>query len=138
MRYLLLLFTFIISLSVQSSEIELVQNFIELSDATKVKGATEEDIEAVATLLSENMRYKDPKYGADLSKQEFLDGLRHWMGKAEFLQTNIKNMVVGEQAITVALISKSKMDGKVEVDEKPLMRLFEFKNGRVSLIKEYW
>ena len=51
MRKLLTLLIFLPFISL-ASNIELAEKFIELTDITKVKGATQKDIDAVAHLLS--------------------------------------------------------------------------------------
>ncbi|QBY04357.1 nuclear transport factor 2 family protein [Thalassotalea sp. HSM 43] len=121
-----------------ASPLTTVEQFVSLSDATKVKGASQADIDAVAALLTDDMRYQHPNYGADLSKADFIAGLVNYMGMADSLTSNITNKIVGDNAITIAFVSTTVMDGKQEVDGKPLMRLFEFKDGKISLIREYW
>jgi hypothetical protein len=135
-KFLFLLFL-IPSLSI-ASEINLVDQFIKLSDATKVKGATQKDINAVADLLSTQMRYQHPNYNADLSKAEFIEGLVRYMGASESLTTKVTNRIVGENAVTIAYVSTTIVNGKTEIDPKPLMRLIEFSEGKIVLVKEYW
>jgi hypothetical protein len=137
MRKFLFLLLLIPSLSF-ASEIHIVDKFIELSDKTKVVGATQADINAVAALLSEQMRYQHPNYNADLSKSEFIDGLIRYMGTAESLSTKITNRITGNQAVTIAYISTTVIDSKTEVDSTPLMRLIEFKGDKIVLVREYW
>ncbi|WP_068547709.1 nuclear transport factor 2 family protein [Thalassotalea crassostreae] len=119
-------------------ENNIVNKFIELTDKTKVIGATDADINAVANLLAEDMRYQHPNYNADLSKSEFIDGLKRYMGVADSLTTKVVNQINGKQAVTIAYISTIVMDGKTEVDPAPLMRLIEFKDGKIVLVREYW
>ncbi|WNC72867.1 nuclear transport factor 2 family protein [Thalassotalea psychrophila] len=121
-----------------ASETPLVEEFIKLSDATKVKGASQKDIDAVAALLAEDMRYQHQNYNADLSKEQFIQGLANYMGVADSLTSKITNKIVGDKAVTVSFISTTVMDGSTETDAKPLMRLFEINNGKISLIREYW
>jgi len=135
-KFLFLLFL-IPSLST-ASEINLVDQFIKLSDATKVRGATQKDINAVADLLSTQMRYQHPKYNADLSKAEFIEGLVRYMGTAESLTTKVTNRIAGANAVTIAYVSTTTINGKTDTDPKPLMRLIEFSEGKIVLVKEYW
>lgn len=39
------------------------------------------------------MRYQHPNDNADLSKSEFIDGLKRYMGSAESLSTKITNKI---------------------------------------------
>jgi hypothetical protein len=137
MSKFLFLLLLISSISI-ASEVHIVDRFIELSDKTKVVGATQTDINAVAELLSEEMRYQHPNYNADLSKAEFIDGLRRYMGAAETQSTTVTNRINGDKAVAIAYISTTVIDGRTEVDSTPLMRLIEFKDGKIVLIREYW
>ena len=121
-----------------ASEVDIVDKFIELSDATKVKGATQKDIESVSKLLSDDMRYQHPNYNADLSKEQFIEGLVLYMGTADSLSTKVTNRIIGDKAITISYISTMVMNGQTEEDPKPLMRLLEFSDGKIVLIREYW
>jgi len=134
----LILFSILLSSLSIASDTGLVEQFIKLSDVTKVKGATQKDIDAVAELLSENMRYQHPNYNADLSKEQFIAGLVRFMGTAESLTTKITNSITGEKAVVVEYISKTVINGKTELDPKPLMRLLEFSDGKIVLVREYW
>jgi len=136
-----ILFLLLLPCLVNASEADigdLVDSFVELSDITKVKGAAQSDIDAVAALLSDEMRYQHPNYSADLSKSEFVEGLVNYMGVADSLTSKVVNKIVGDKAVTIAIISTTVMNGKTEIDPKPLMRLFEVNNGKITLIKEYW
>lgn len=109
-----------------------------MSDITKVQGATKSDIEAVAELLSDDMRYQHPSYSADLSKEEFIEGLVRYMGVVDSMDSKITNKIIGSNAVTLSFVSTTVMDGKTDVDKQPLMRLFEFEHGKITLVKEYW
>ena len=121
-----------------ASNFELAKQFITLSDITKVQGATKSDIEAVADLLSDNMRYQHPNYNADLTKKEFIEGLVRYMGVVDSMDSKITNKIIGSNAVTLSFISTTVMNGKTDVDKQPLMRLFEFEHGKITLVKEYW
>ena len=121
-----------------ASETDIVEKFLKLSDATKIKGASQSDIDAVAALLSDNMRYQHPNYSADLSKNEFIEGLIRYMGLADSLQSKITNKIEGSKAVTISFISTTVIDGNTETDQQPLMRLFEIDKGKIILIREYW
>lgn len=137
MRKLLTLLIFLPFISL-ASNIELAEKFIELTDITKVKGATKKDIDAVAHLLSDEMHYQHPNYNANLTKQQFIEGLVRYMGSADAINSTITSKIIGSNAIAVAFVSTTVIDGKKETDKQPLMRLFEFKQGKITLVKEYW
>ncbi|KGJ88758.1 nuclear transport factor 2 family protein [Thalassotalea sp. ND16A] len=138
MRKILLLLILSISFAASAANDSLVTEFITLSDKTKVKGAVVSDIENVALLLAEDMRYQHPNYSADLTKKEFIQGLKNYMGVADSLSTEIIDKIEGLNAISITYVSTTEMNGATEVDKKPLMRLFEFNDGKITLIKEYW
>ncbi|MEW6997464.1 hypothetical protein AADZ86_07155 [Colwelliaceae bacterium BS250] len=138
MRKLIILFLFSVPLLSIASEMSIATEFVKLSDATKVKGASQRDIDAVAALLSDEMRYQHPNYNADLSKAQFIEGLVNYMGMADSLKTEITNKIIGDKAVTISFVSTTVINGKTEIDSKPLMRLIEIKNGKINLIREYW
>jgi hypothetical protein len=109
-----------------------------LSDTTKVQGATKADIEAVANLLADNMRYQHTNYRADLSKKEFIEGLERYMGVADAMGSKVTNKIIGSNAVTLSFVSTTVMHGKTDVDKQPVVRLFEFEHGKITLVKEYW
>ena len=49
----------------------------------------------------------------------------------------ILNKIVGLNAVVVQKSFVQKKDGKIK-DGEPQMTLFEFKNGKISRIFEYW
>lgn len=138
MRNLIILLLFL-PFSTLASNLELAEKFIRLTDATKVTGATAKDIESVLSLLSDEMRYQHPNYGADLTKAQFVEGLVNYMGVADAMESKVIDNISGSNAITVSFISTTVVNGKTKVDEKPLMRLFEFnQDNKITLVKEYW
>lgn len=137
MRFFIAIFILLPFMSI-ASNVELAKQFITLSNVTKVHGATKSDIEAVADLLSDNMRYQHPNYSADLSKKEFVESLVKYMGVVDSMKSKITNKIIGSNAVTLSFISTTVMDGKTDVDKQPLMRLFEFEQGKIALVKEYW
>ena len=137
MRNLLVVLLFLPFFAV-ASNIELAEKFIELTDKTKVKGASKKDIVAVANLLSDQMRYQHPNYNANLSKEQFIEGLVRYMGAADAMSSKIIKKIDGLNAVAITFISITVIDGKVEVDKTPLMRLFEFEQNKIILVKEYW
>ena len=84
------------------------------------------------------MRYQHPNYGANLTKAQFVEGLVNYMGIADAMESKIIDKISGSNAVTISFISKTVINDKTEVDEQPLMRLFEFKQGKITLVKEYW
>ncbi|QDP00995.1 nuclear transport factor 2 family protein [Thalassotalea sp. PS06] len=137
MYKLLALFIFLPFVSF-AENIELVEKFIQLTDATKVKGASQKDIDKVAALLGDDMRYQHPNFNADLTKAQFIEGLSRYLGAVDAMDSVITTKIVGSDAITVAFISTTINNGKTDIDERPLMRLFEFNQGKIALVKEYW
>ena len=125
MRKLIIFFLFSMPLLSIASEISTATEFVKLSDATKVKGASQRDIDAVAALLSDEMRYQHPNYNADLSKAQFIEGLVNYMGMADSLKTEITNKIIGDKAVTISFVSTTVINGKTEIDSKPLMRLIK-------------
>ena len=99
------------------------------------------DIDEIFNLFSTDFVYIHPKYGGEYSRQDLYNGyVRNLeMGKYDGNVTdiNIKNKIVGLNAVAVEkTFVKSKADGEEEGDLE--MTLFEFKDGIIVKIFEYW
>jgi len=96
------------------------------------------DVESIFDLFTDDFTYVHPKYGGVYTREILLKGyLRNQKkGRYDGNVTDIKivNKIVGLNGVVVA----RKYITKKEVEEKTKMTLFEFKNGKISRIFEYW
>ncbi len=96
------------------------------------------DVENIFKIFTDDFTYVHPKYGGVYTRDVLLKGyLRNQKnGRYDGNVTNIKivNKIVGLNSVVVARRFITKKDGEGESQ----MTLFEFKNGKISKIFEYW
>jgi len=96
------------------------------------------DVESIFDLFTDDFTYVHPKYGGVYTREILLKGyLRNQKkGRYDGNVTDIKivNKIVGLNGVVVARKYITKKEG----EEKTKMTLFEFKNGKISRIFEYW
>ncbi len=96
------------------------------------------DVESIFELFTDDFTYVHPKYGGVYTREILLKGyLRNQKkGRYDGNVTDIKivNKIVGLNGVVVARKYITKKEG----EEKTKMTLFEFKNGKISRIFEYW
>lgn len=100
-----------------------------------------EDIDNIFKLFTDDFTYVHPKYGGVYTREELYNGYKRNQNNGGYdgsvIDIKIENSIYGLNAITVSKRFITKEDGKtVESDEQ--MALFEFKNGKIFMIKEYW
>jgi ketosteroid isomerase-like protein len=100
-----------------------------------------EDIDKTFELFTEDFTYVHPKYGGTYTREDLYNGYvrNQKNGSYDGKVTDIKilNKIIGLNAVVVKKIFVKKKDGGIK-DEEPQMTLFEFKDGKISRIFEYW
>ena len=103
--------------------------------------STIEDIDAAFELFTNDFTYVHPKYGGIYTREDLYNGyIRNQKnGGYDGTVTDIKieNKIIGLNAVVVEKRFVEKKDGGIK-DGKLEMTLFEFRNGRISRIFEYW
>jgi len=99
------------------------------------------DVDNIFNLFTSDFTYVHPKYGGTYSREDLYNGyLRNQKnGRYDGAVTDIKihNKIIGLNAIVVQRVYYRKTDDEIKKEE-PQMTLFEFKNGKISRIFEYW
>lgn len=99
------------------------------------------DIDKLFSLFTDDFTYIHPKYGGTYSRQDLYDGYARNQKSGGFNESiiNIKilDKIIGLNAVAVNKRFISRKEGETkEGDEE--MTLFEFKDGKISKIFEYW
>jgi len=100
------------------------------------------DVDQLFNLFTDDFEYIHPKYGGTYPRKELYQGyLRNQKNGAyngSIVDVKLSNKIIGLNAVvTERTYIKREQDGSlVEVD--PGMTLFEFEDGKISMIKEYW
>lgn len=100
-----------------------------------------EDIDAVFELFTDDFTYVHPKYGGTYTRADLYNGYvrNQKNGGYDGSITDIKilNKIIGLNAVVVQRRYVKKKDDGVEEGESK-MTLFEFKDGKIVRIFEYW
>ncbi len=105
------------------------------------ENSTLEDIDNIFNLFTDDFTYVHPKYGGVYTREDLYNGYKRNQDKSGYdgsvIDIKIENIIYGLNAITVSKRFITKEDGKT-VEGEPQMALFEFKDGKIFMIKEYW
>ncbi len=119
----------------------VVDDYYQLNIKIFQSGSTVEDIEEIFSLFTDDFEYFHPKYGGTYSRQVLYDGYvrNQKNGRYDGTVVDIKviSRIVGLNAVVTEKVFVSKEDGElVEGDRQ--MTLFEFREGKIARIMEYW
>ncbi len=99
------------------------------------------DIDRIFELFTDDFTYIHPKYGGVYTRKNLYDGYvrnqKNGGYNGEVTDIKIVSKIIGLNAVTVQRIYVLNEEG-VTKDEEPQMTLFEFQNGKISKIFEYW
>ena len=105
------------------------------------QNSTIEDIDNIFALFTDDFTYVHPKYGGVYTREDLYNGYKRNQSNGGYdgsvINVKIENSIYGLNAITVSKRFITKEDGKT-VEGDAQMALFEFKNGKIFMIKEYW
>lgn len=119
----------------------VVEKYYELNLKVFQANSTIEDIDRVFELFTDHFEYVHPKYGGTYTREDLYSGYvrNQKNGGYNGGVTDIKiiNKIIGLNAVVVQKSFVEKKEGGIRNGE-PQMTLFEFKNGKISRIFEYW
>ena len=99
------------------------------------------DIDAAFELFTDDFTYVHPKYGGIYTREDLYNGYvrNQKNGAYDGTVTDIKieNKIIGLNAIVVEKRFVEGKEGRIK-EGKLEMTLFEFKNGKIFRIFEYW
>jgi hypothetical protein len=105
------------------------------------QNSTIEDIDNIFSLFTDDFTYVHPKYGGVYTREDLYNGYKRNQSNGGYdgsvIDIKIENSIYGLNAITVSKCFIKKEDGKT-VEGDAQMALFEFKDGKIFMIKEYW
>nr|WP_315149277.1 nuclear transport factor 2 family protein [uncultured Flavobacterium sp.] len=119
----------------------VVKKYYDLNLKIFQANSTIEDIDSAFELFTDDFQYVHPKYGGTYTREDLYNGYvkNQKNGGYDGKVTDIKivNKIIGLNAVVVQKMFVKKKDGGIKVGD-PEMTLFEFKNGKISRIFEYW
>ncbi len=103
--------------------------------------STVQDIDDVFKLFTDDFTYIHPKYGGTYTRQKLYDGYirnkKNGGYNGSIIDIKIVNMIAGVNAVAVERKYINKTENGPE-DGEYQMTLFEFTDGKISKIFEYW
>ena len=120
----------------------LVIRYYELNLKILQPSSTVEDIDKIFELFTDDFVYIHPKYGGTYTREVLYNGYVRNQKNGGYdgstVDVKIENIIIGLNAVTTQRVyyQKSAEGELTEID--PGMTLFEFKNGKISKIFEYW
>lgn len=119
----------------------IVKKYYDLNLKTFQANSTIKDIDRIFELFTDDFTYIHPKYGGVYTRENLYDGYvrnqKNGGYNGEVTDIKIVNKIIGLNAVTVQRIYVLNEKGVIK-DEEPQMTLFEFQNGKISKIFEYW
>lgn len=119
----------------------VVQAYYDLNVKVFQANSTPEDVDNIFALFTDDFEYVHPKYGGTYPREELYQGYLRNQNNGAFngsvTDIEIINKIIGLNAVVVQKSFMEKKDGAI-VPGEPQMTLFEFENGKISRIFEYW
>lgn len=119
----------------------IVEKYYELNFIIFQANSTVENIDEVFDLFTEDFTYTHPKYGGIYTREVLYNGYvrnqKNGGYDGSVIEIKILNIIVGLNAVVIEKrFVREKEEGSNE--EESDMTLFEFRNGKISKIFEYW
>ncbi|WP_416864274.1 MAG: nuclear transport factor 2 family protein [Imperialibacter sp.] len=119
----------------------VLKKYYELNLKVFQANSRPKDIDNIFDLLTADFEYIHPHYGGTYSRQDLYEGYQRNQKNGGYdgsvVDIKIHNKIVGLNAIAVSKSFVTKKDGKA-VEGEPQMTLFEFRDGKIARIYEYW
>ena len=149
-RFVLILLSFFAFSNINAQEKELtpkdsiintVKDYYKLNVKVFQANSTVEEIDDIFNIFTDDFTYVHPKYGGVYSRENLYQGYvrnqKNGGYNGRVADIKINKMIVGLNAIVVEKQFVNKTTTGTE-DGEPQMTLFEFKDGKISKIFEYW
>ncbi len=119
----------------------VVDKYYDLNLKIFQANSTVEDIDKTFDLFTDDFTYVHPKYGGTYTREDLYNGYvrnqKNGGYNGKIIDIKIENKIIGLNAVVVEKRFVENKDGRNK-DGKPEMTLFEFREGKISRIFEYW
>lgn len=103
--------------------------------------STQADIDSLFSLFSEDFTYLHPKYGGTYSRQDLYDGYLNNQKNGRYngrvADIKVINRISGLNAVSVEKRFVTRKEDELSEGESQ-MTLFEFRDGKIYRIHEFW
>jgi hypothetical protein len=122
--------------------LQAVEAYFGALDEVSRRGSGVDDVDSLLELLDENVRYVHVEYEADFSRSEWRDAFVRNLQRGAYAngpqdETRILRSIPGKRHLAVEYSHGVVRNGVWEAGDSYLA-LFEFAEGRISLVKELW
>jgi ketosteroid isomerase-like protein len=119
----------------------VLKNYYDLNLKVFQANSQPNDIDDIFNLFTSDFEYIHPRYGGTYTRQDLYEGYQRNQKNGGYdgsiMDIKIHNKIVGLNAIVVSRSFVSSNNGKTILGEKQ-MTLFEFREGKIARIYEYW
>lgn len=120
----------------------VVEQYYSLNLKIYQQSSTKGDIDKLFNLFTDDFVYVHPKYGGSYSRTDIYEGYLNNQKNGSYngstTDVKIRNLIVGLNAlVTDRVYFRKIVSGELE-EVDPGMTLFEFRDGKISKIFEYW
>jgi len=119
----------------------IVTKYYELNLEVFQVNSKVEDIDNLFRLFTADFTYIHPKYGGTYSREDLYNGYKRNQQNGGYNGTiadiKIVNKIIGLNAVVIEKKFVEKKGNEIK-EGNAEMTLFEFKNGKISRIFEYW
>ena len=119
----------------------VLEKYYELNLKVFQVGSKLEDIDNVFNLFTDDFTYVHPKYGGVYTRQDLYNGYKRNLEKGSYngsvIDIKITDRIIGLKAATVNKRFIKKEAHQIKEGNEQ-MALFEFRDGKISKIVEYW
>ncbi len=125
----------------KDSLLRLMEQYYKLNLKVFQQNSTPEDIDNIFELFTDDFTYVHPQYGGVYTREDLYNGyIRNQKNggyDGSVVDIRVENKIVGLNAIAVSkrfikLVQNKTVEGDAQ------MALFEFRDGKISRIYEYW
>lgn len=97
-------------------------------EALSVESATSQDIDTIFSLVTDDFVYEHPKYGGMYTKAQLYEGFKANFARGAYKKSKPTKIVNTIEGLNMVVVER----------DKNKVTLFEFEEGRIAGIKEYW
>lgn len=119
----------------------IVDEYYKLNLKIFQENSTIDDIDKTFALFTEDFTYVHPKYGGTYTREDLYHGYVRNQNNGAYdgkvVGIRILNKIIGLNAVVVEKFFVEKKDDEIK-DGEPEMTLFEFRDGKIARIFEYW
>lgn len=124
-------------------QLDQIQSYFSTLDKISRKGSSNEDIDSLLALMHDDVKYIHVEYQANFNKESWRKAFVRNLKREAYQNTvnneiRIINTILGKNHIAIEYSHGVIQDNGLWQQTEPLLVLFGFKGGKISLIKELW